>query len=115
MTQAHREDPSERIFEAGPKPYPVPGAPKAVLRPEKRRRSLGNFGAGQVPRLDQFPSAQPRSEQESLLLEYVRQTPREEVMVAAGQARITDDLRIKVLKIAPLRPEPSPLDSSERN
>lgn len=37
------------------------------------------------PRQDQFPSPEPLSDQERLLLTYLRTTPREEVLVAVAQ------------------------------
>jgi hypothetical protein len=41
--------------------------------------------AAAVPKLDQFPSPQPLSEQEKLALEYVHEFPKEAVLIARAQ------------------------------
>ncbi len=41
-----------------------------------------------VPRLEQFPSPQPLSEQEALLARYIEQFPREAVLMARAQTQL---------------------------
>jgi hypothetical protein len=45
-----------------------------------------------APRLGQFPSQRPLSEQEELLVRYVRESPQEAVLVARAQAEREKEL-----------------------
>ena len=42
-----------------------------------------------TPRLEQFPSPQPLSEQEKILVSYIQQFPREAVLVAQAQTQLS--------------------------
>jgi hypothetical protein len=67
-------------------------------------------------KLDHFPSSQPLSEQEKLLLAYLNQTPKEEVMLLATvKAKSNEDLQVKNLEIQSLGNATSVSESSERN
>ena len=48
--------------------------------------------ATRSPRLDQFPSPRPLSEQEKLLLHYVRECPQQAALVAQAQAKRDKEL-----------------------
>ncbi len=67
------------------------------------------------PKLDQFPSAQPLSDQVELLLEYVKATPREEIIAVVARAKDTSDLQVRDLEILPLDRERPTSESSETN
>ena len=70
-----------------------------------RNRTVHSFETAAAPKLDQFPSSQPPSEQERLLLAYLNQTPKEEVVLAIAKAKSNEDLRIKNLEIQSLENE----------
>lgn len=67
----------------------APALPAAMPPPvtTKRRHKIPaqELALREPPRLDQFPSPEPLSDQERLLLTYLRTTPREEVLVAVAQ------------------------------
>jgi hypothetical protein len=56
----------------------------------KRRRKPKLPSVTSEPRLDQFPSPQPLSEQEEMLARYVRERRQEAVMVARARAELED-------------------------
>ena len=58
----------------------------------KRHSIPPNIEAAKEPRLEQFPSARPLSEQEQLLARYVRELPAEAVLVAQAQAESQKEL-----------------------
>jgi hypothetical protein len=80
----------------------VPSAPQGgvVVRPSRKSRHGAQLNAssrrhpapifGSAPRLDQFPSPQPLSEQEAILARYVTKYPEHAALIA--QAR-TDELQ----------------------
>jgi len=80
-----------------------------------RNRTLHGVKAAAAPKLDRFPSSQPLSEQERLLLAYLNQTPNEEVMLTIAKAKSNEDLRVKDLQIQSLENETPASESSERN
>ena len=55
-----------------------------------------------VPRPKQFPSPAPLSEQEKLLLRYVQETPKTELMALQKSPRFPEELKIEELRIPPL-------------
>ncbi len=57
------------------------------------------------PKLDQFPSPRPLSEQEKLLQEYVEVTPKDEIVAALARSKDTSDLQVENLEIPPLAVE----------
>jgi hypothetical protein len=67
------------------------------------------------PKLDQFPSARPLSDQVELLLEYVNATPRDEIIAVVARAKDTSDLQVRDLEIPPLDWERQASESSETN
>ncbi len=81
--------------------------PRAVTRgsvPVARRVS--------TPRLPQFPSLAPLSEQEQMLIRFFNEHRDEAVLFAKTQHQPLENLRIKEIKIAPLA-EDSKLNSDE--
>jgi len=60
--------------------------PAAVPRHARKRRQPLNAGERPEPKLNQFPSPRPLSEQEQLLAEYVAQFPNEAKLIAQQQA-----------------------------
>jgi hypothetical protein len=64
------------------------------------------------PKLDRFPSPQPLSEQEKLLLEYVKQHPEEALLAAKTQQEF--DAEIHDLQQATTQTGPSRSDQQER-
>jgi hypothetical protein len=65
------------------------------------------------PKLDQFPSAQPLSVQEKLLLEYVRQHPDEALRTAKAQEEFDTKIHADLLQ-ATTQTGPSGSDQQER-
>lgn len=61
--------------------------------------------AAEEVRLAQFPSPQPLTEQEKLLVQYVRQAPPEALAASPTESTVIPDLEIKPLDIAPLDAE----------
>jgi hypothetical protein len=51
-------------------------------------RSRANRAVASVPKLEQFPSPQPLSEQEEQLARYIERFPREAVLVARAQTQL---------------------------
>ncbi len=66
-----------------------------------------------TPRLDQFPSRQPMSEQEAALIRYVREFPAEAVMIAQAQDEYEKELE-KRKEAERAESEPSNSDLQER-
>jgi hypothetical protein len=58
----------------------------------KRHSMRANIEAAKEPRLEQFPSARPLSEQEQLLARYVREFPEQAVLVAQAQTESQKEL-----------------------
>jgi|SRR5579864_581254 hypothetical protein len=58
----------------------------------KRHSMRANIEAAKEPRLEQFPSARPLSEQEQMLSRYVREFPEQAVLVAQAQAESQKEL-----------------------
>ncbi|MGD0697777.1 MAG: hypothetical protein ABSB82_23425 [Terriglobia bacterium] len=71
--------------------HPVAGVTARTLAPE--------------PHLAQFPSPQPLTDQERLLIEYVRHTPAEILSARATESTVIPELEIKELEITPLETE----------
>jgi hypothetical protein len=69
-----------------------PAVPTAIKRPTRPgvRRPQGLVESG--PRLDQFPSPRPLSEEEKLLVRYVHDFPREAVMIAKEQVELEQEM-----------------------
>lgn len=90
-----------------------------VTRPRQRSLPLKtrlreDVAAKATAKLEQFPSMRPLSPQEKMLLSYVRQTPREDLLYAVTPTASISDLRVKKLEIAPLDVDAAP-DVQERN
>ena len=69
-----------------------------------------------MPKLEQFPSARPLSKQEKLMLAYVQQTPKEELLaVATKQQQEISNLHIEKLVIPPLDIDKPTTESNEKN
>jgi hypothetical protein len=67
------------------------------------------------PKLRQFPSARPLTQQDKLLLEYVHHAPKEELAFVIAQQHNVADLSVGALQVAPLGPEMPAVDSHDRN
>ena len=72
--------------------------PLRARRPHHTRRDT-DAGQG-VPKLDQFPSPAPLSEEEEALVRYVKEFPEEARMIAQAQAEYEQELRRKMGKPA---------------
>ncbi len=87
-------------------PAPVVSAPVPAPHPSisrgrvERTQSAGRLGAG--PRLATFPARAPLSEQERLLLRFVQQTPKEQLMARQLGAVPIEPLAIQPLTVPPL-------------
>lgn len=55
-----------------------------ALRPPRRKGTI----VASAPRLEQFPSPQPLSEQEQLLARYIKQFPRQATLMARAQTEL---------------------------
>jgi hypothetical protein len=97
------------------KPDVLQQSRKTASPPVDRNRTGHSFEAAAAPKLDRFPSSQPLSEQERLLLAYLNQTPKQEVMLTIAKAKSNEDLRVKDLEIQSLENETPASESSERN
>jgi|SRR5579864_320621 len=64
----------------------------AALPHHVKRHFMRNIEAAKEPRLEQFPSARPLSEQEQLLSRYVREFPEQAVLVAQAQTESQKEL-----------------------
>lgn len=85
------------------------GVVKDSLKPGPKRRnvehSVGTQVAGRTPKLDQFPSPQPLSEEELALARYVRDFPQEAVLVARSQEESELEMQKKMGKTEPTSSE----------
>jgi len=87
---------------------PAEGAGESrPIRPVSGKRIPRTFiyTMRQEVRLDVFPSPQPLTEQEKLLVQYVRQTPAEALAATPTESTLIPELEIKPLEIAPLDTE----------
>ncbi len=83
-------------------PAPPPVATSAVAsRPVIRREPVERVSAA-LPRLATFPARAPLSEQERLLLVFVQQTPKEQLMARQLGAAPIERLAIQPLTVPPL-------------
>jgi len=83
-----------------------------ALRPNKQGKSQRHVAVAKArtePRLEQFPSPIPLTEQEQMLARYVRERPQEAVMVARARAEL---LRAELLRFQ--QPQESKEEDSER-
>ena len=83
----------------------VRDAPKPVRKRPRRRYSSEIQLAARVPKLDQFPSPQPLSEQELALARYVRDFPQEAVLVAQSQQESEVEMQKKMGITEPMSSE----------
>jgi hypothetical protein len=70
--------------------------------PAAARRVVAKSERSVRPRLSAFPSSRPLSEQEKLLLAYIRVAPTPEILAAVAQASDSSDLQIRDLEIPAL-------------
>ena len=92
--------PAPAVTPPGPAPHPnVSG------RRVERTPSAGRWGAG--PRLETFPARAPLSEQERLLLLFVQQAPKEQLVVRQLGAGPIQPLEIRPLTVPPLESKES--------
>jgi hypothetical protein len=86
VASAIRVEPPSAVEKTRPKafvPVPVP-----ARRPHHTRRDTE--ARQDMPKLDQFPSPQPLSEQEKILARYVREYPEHAVLVARARAALAE-------------------------
>ena len=89
--------------ESGAPVAPIPEGPPAAKRTAAARVER----VATSPRREQFPSAEPLSEQELLLLRYAQQaTPEQLVAARLGEGKLAE-LRIEPVRIPPLTSEPN--------
>ena len=95
-------------FTRQPAPEPMPVAPIPEGPPAAKRTAVARVDrVATSPRREQFPSAEPLSEQELLLLRYAQQaTPEQLVAARLGEGKLAE-LRIEPLRIPPLTSEPN--------
>lgn len=93
------------------------GAGKGTVGLKSRRRTYLSIkhAAAQRPKFDQFPSPRTLSQEDKLLLMYVRQTPRDELASVIAQEKNVSDLYINDLEIPPLGGETPDPEIKERN
>ncbi len=84
-----------------------------ALRKTQRHRSPDAVIVAALPKLDQFPSPQPRSEQERALARYVSQFPQEAELIARAQAEYEKEIQ-QLMKDANSHTEGSDSDEKER-
>jgi hypothetical protein len=87
--------PATRIVATTKPPEPNPALGKVATtttHPARRRESRPRIPTAKEPRLEQFPSARPLSEQEQMLSHYVRDFPQQAVLVAQAQAERQKEL-----------------------
>ena len=113
-SEQKRTESKQRLVQTA-KPGMFQQSRKITSQHVKQNRSVHSFEAAVAPKLDRFPSSQPRSEQERLLLAYLNQTPKEEVMLAIVKTNSNQDLHVKDLEIQSLEHETPASESSERN
>lgn len=98
----------------------VPNAQRREVRPQERAvRKLAvptsppEVGIARAPKLEQFPSPQPLSEQEKLLCNYVAQNPEQAVLLARARTEALRQDRLEEMNSSPSRD--AVVDSEERN
>ena len=87
--------PATRVVATTKPPEPNPALGKVATtttHPARRRESRPRIPTAKEPRLEQFPSARPLSEQEQMLSRYVREFPEQAVLVAQAQAETHKEL-----------------------
>jgi len=93
-------------MQAGSNGGAIPSAPV--------RRSRPKVQMAVNPKLDQFPSPQPLSEQEKLLLRYVHEFPQEAVLIAKAQAESEKEIERLIVNQPPGANPNQPPDQKER-
>jgi hypothetical protein len=83
---------------------------KAAAQPRLRPHYEKVFALPDLPKLSQFPSPQPLSQQEQMLSLYVREFPREAMMVAEAQAQAAAERELAELAAD----KTSEIDSSQQ-
>jgi hypothetical protein len=80
--------------QAGPKIIPAARREKRVaqLPSRKKGHGVGAVELAGAPRLEQFPSPRPLSQQEVLLARYARQFPTEAVLIAQRQDKFQQEI-----------------------
>jgi hypothetical protein len=84
-----------------------------AIRKSPVRRSSPKVEIAAAPRLDQFPSPQPLSEQEKILASYVEKYPERSVLLARARTEALRQDQLEEMKALPSRGWPT--DSDDRN
>jgi hypothetical protein len=106
------ESPATQVVSKDEGNQAYPQERKTIRRTGARRPRSGAVMVGN-PKLDQFPSPQPLSEQEKILRSYVAENPEQAVLLARAQ---TEELRQDQLEEMKAFPSGDPAtDSEERN
>lgn len=112
--QAALEKPASPVPPTAPPPQP-PVKANTSLRSMRAVVPTIAVDAGlPQPRLAQFPSPAPLSEEEQLLLRFVTQHHDEAVQFAKNQNQPLEDLKIEDIKIAPLAEDSKPNSDEDR-
>ncbi len=83
-TEVDRRAPHEVIIPSTPLPVEQEVSKHRGLRPNRSHRPR-SVTVAEGPKLQQFPSPRPRSEQEMMLVEYVERYPQEAILIANEQ------------------------------
>lgn len=92
-------------------PKPANRRPSHNRRAERTQRKANQQES--TPRLDQFPSPRHLSPQEGMLITYLREAPRTEIIAAEKQAHEISDLRINNIAVPALDSENANSQSSQ--
>ena len=90
--QGSREEPKQFVSTGGESGVPAQTSSPARKRPRRASPVVAAVG----PKLDQFPSPQPLTEQELALARYVREFPQEASLIATAQLESEDEIRQKM-------------------
>ena len=96
--------------EANTQPVVKQTAAKAGVQRRRRLHHARTVDLDESPKLSQFPSPQPLSEQEQMLTRYVREFPQEAVIVAKTQAQAAAQRELGELAAN----KPSEIDSDQQ-
>ena len=110
-TQAPK-DPGTEIVSNRHRSGPRPTSRLSTARKPAMRLSPPEVAAARPPKLDQFPSPEPLSEQEKLLRNYVAENPEQAVLLARAR---TEALRQDQLEEMNPFPSDPAMNSEERN
>jgi len=83
-TTTHHEE-ARRAVQPGPAPHAA-HPPKESAQRSPANRPIRDLVVASTPKLEQFPSPQPLSEQEQILMSYVAKYPEKAALIAQARA-----------------------------